>query len=205
MRELLYLTDPAVIKAAFHPLRQEILFHLDEGPRTATQLAEVLGTTAPRLSYHLKVLEKHGLIRLVEERRVGNLVEKYYQPVAKGFRIANEAGAPRPAIDALTGGLANSLRELVRTMGEEARLPKPDRRPIFGNLKTFRVTADSLAEFDELVAEARSHLVRAAEQHPGTPYQWAILLGPAPAKGVGAQGHRGKKGENDDEGAPPGP
>ena len=59
-------------KAMSHPLRREMLRHLDEhGPATSTTLAEALGENTGTTSYHLRVLADAGVIEEVPERANG--------------------------------------------------------------------------------------------------------------------------------------
>ncbi|GFN05848.1 hypothetical protein Smic_44040 [Streptomyces microflavus] len=55
--------SPEVLKALSHPLRLRILRHLGAaGPATSTTLAAALGENTGTLSYHLRMLERSGLI-----------------------------------------------------------------------------------------------------------------------------------------------
>jgi len=59
-------------KALSHPLRGEILRHLDEhGAATSTTIAEALGENTGTTSYHLRVLADAGIIEEVPERAHG--------------------------------------------------------------------------------------------------------------------------------------
>ena len=54
---------------------------------TVKQVADRLGLTSNKLYYHVKLLEQHGLLRMVETRTVGNMIEKLYRTVAERFKI----------------------------------------------------------------------------------------------------------------------
>jgi DNA-binding transcriptional ArsR family regulator len=59
-------------KALSHPLRGEMLRHLDSrGPATSTTIAEALGENTGTTSYHLRVLADAGIIEEVPERAHG--------------------------------------------------------------------------------------------------------------------------------------
>jgi uncharacterized protein YndB with AHSA1/START domain len=45
-------------------------------PRSATMLAAAVGLPRQKVNYHLRTLERHGLVELVEERRKGNVTER---------------------------------------------------------------------------------------------------------------------------------
>ncbi|MFF2053335.1 ArsR/SmtB family transcription factor [Leifsonia sp. NPDC058194] len=61
------ITDPKALRALAHPLRLALLDHLMSfGPRTASECAEVVGSTASNCSYHLRTLARFGLVEAVE-------------------------------------------------------------------------------------------------------------------------------------------
>jgi DNA-binding transcriptional ArsR family regulator len=56
------------------PVRARLLAELAE-PAAATMLAARVGLPRQKVNYHLRALERHGLVELVEERRRGNCTE----------------------------------------------------------------------------------------------------------------------------------
>ena len=57
------ITDPAGVKALAHPARLAVIDVLYAGEiLTATQCAEIAGITPSAMSYHLRALEKHGIV-----------------------------------------------------------------------------------------------------------------------------------------------
>ena len=61
------IDEPAVAAAMLDPLRARILAALVE-PGSASTLAADLGVSRQKVNYHLRALEEHGLVELVEER-----------------------------------------------------------------------------------------------------------------------------------------
>jgi DNA-binding transcriptional ArsR family regulator len=62
-REPIELTDPQVIKAIAHPARFRVIEELYAGRTlTATQAGQLCGLTGSAMSYHLRQLEKYGLV-----------------------------------------------------------------------------------------------------------------------------------------------
>src|SRR5258708_4243540 len=76
------------LRAISDILRVRIADHLREEPLTVTQLADRLKLPAARVHYHVRELEKVGLLRLVETREKGGILEKYYQPIARNISVA---------------------------------------------------------------------------------------------------------------------
>ncbi|QFF99932.1 transcriptional regulator [Psychrobacillus glaciei] len=73
------------LKVISDPLRTKMLIHLVEQPHTGQMLAQELNLSRAKVLYHLRELEKYGIIQLVrKEERRGNIL-KFYQAVARGF------------------------------------------------------------------------------------------------------------------------
>ena len=72
MKSVAVIDDPAAAEASLDPIRTRLLAELTE-PRSATMLAATIGLPRQQVNYHLKTLERHGLVELVEERRKGTL------------------------------------------------------------------------------------------------------------------------------------
>ncbi len=75
------------LKVISDPLRIQILEFLAPKPLTVNQVAEGLGLDSSRLYYHFKMLETHGLIKVVETRLVSNMIERDYWLVAEEIEI----------------------------------------------------------------------------------------------------------------------
>jgi DNA-binding transcriptional ArsR family regulator len=63
-------------------------------PDSAAGVARRLGLPRQRVNYHLRLLEREGLVEPVEERRKGNCVERVVRTTAKAFFISPEALGP---------------------------------------------------------------------------------------------------------------
>jgi DNA-binding transcriptional ArsR family regulator len=72
-----------------HPMRVRILEALRE-PGSAASVARVLGESRQRVNYHLKELERVGLVEPAGSQRVGNFVETRYRAVGTAFVVAPE-------------------------------------------------------------------------------------------------------------------
>jgi DNA-binding transcriptional ArsR family regulator len=87
MDDVYVLKEPEQLKAMSDPLRVAVLGETIGGPVTIAQVAEKLGEPPRKLYYHFTELERLGLIRVVETRQKGNLIEKLYQAVAKFISV----------------------------------------------------------------------------------------------------------------------
>jgi DNA-binding transcriptional ArsR family regulator len=90
-RESLELHNADQLKALGHPLRLKVLQALgqSEDPLTNRELAELLSVDPGHLHFHVRMLQRAGLIELVE----GPGREKPYRSVAKHLRVGPEMRA----------------------------------------------------------------------------------------------------------------
>ncbi len=96
MFEIAVIEDPAAAEASLDPMRARLLAALAE-PASATMLAARVGLPRQKVNYHLRALEQHGLIELVEERRKGNVTERVMRATAASYVISPVAlAAVRP-------------------------------------------------------------------------------------------------------------
>jgi DNA-binding transcriptional ArsR family regulator len=123
MHDVTVIDDPAAAEVSLDPVRARLLAELVE-PASASMLADRVGLARQKVNYHLKALERHGLIELVEERRKGNMTERVLRATAASYVISPVALAavqPDPARspDRLSARwlLAVAAR-LVRDVGE---------------------------------------------------------------------------------------
>jgi DNA-binding transcriptional ArsR family regulator len=93
------IEDPAAAEVSLDPIRSRLLAELAV-PGSATMLAGKVGLPRQKVNYHLRTLEQHGLVNLVEERRKGNVTERMLQATAASYVIspnAMAAVAPDPS------------------------------------------------------------------------------------------------------------
>src|SRR5205823_777798 len=87
-----------------------IVDQLSHKAMTATQIGEALDLPANKVHYHVRELERVGLVRLVETREKGGILEKYYRLVAADLQVPRAllqavppdesiAAAPAPKAD----------------------------------------------------------------------------------------------------------
>jgi DNA-binding transcriptional ArsR family regulator len=82
--------DVAGMRALAHPLRLDLLDLLRAGPKTASEAAAALGELPGNMSWHLRVLAKHGF---VEEDPSGIGRRRPWRRVDQGTRWDDEVGS----------------------------------------------------------------------------------------------------------------
>ncbi len=75
------------IRAFVNPTRMTILSLLVKEKQSISRIARQLNVHPANLTHHFKLLEKTGLIKLVEKRETGKNLEKLYRAVAYQFIV----------------------------------------------------------------------------------------------------------------------
>ncbi|MET9670002.1 helix-turn-helix domain-containing protein [Streptomyces sp. NPDC006475] len=100
MLDVTVIEDSAAAAVSLDPVRSRLLAELAAGPASAAMLAGRVGLPRQKVNYHLKALERHGLVELAGERRKGNVTERLMRATAASYVISPLALAavqPDPA------------------------------------------------------------------------------------------------------------
>lgn len=92
MQDICVLSDYEKAKAICDPLRIKLLKLLIHQELTVKQLASRVHQSSSKIHYHVKELEKQGLIELVHTAEKGGILEKYYRAVANNYYIDQSLG-----------------------------------------------------------------------------------------------------------------
>lgn len=163
--------DISALKAFAHPLRLRLYDHLkDHGPATATMLAGVTGESTGQTSYHLRQLERHGVVSEVTGRGTGR--ERWWQAegVSYTLDVAGDDAAARSSMEVIARHQVQErarrqLEWIDRQGGEERGWLEVS---TFDEL-TAQMTPQELSELNtalaEVVAEHRDRARLAREEH----------------------------------------
>src|SRR2546422_4999642 len=126
MLDIQVIDDPAAATVAMEPTRSRLLSEL-ASPASAATLARRVGVARQKVSYHLRALEAHGLVRLAQERKWGGLTERLLVATASSYVVSPSAlGAvaadPNREIDRLSASYLIALgARIVREVGDLSR------------------------------------------------------------------------------------
>jgi DNA-binding transcriptional ArsR family regulator len=141
---MMALSDEEKIRAYVHPTRMTILELLAREKQSVSGVARVLGVHPANLTHHFKLLEKTGLIKLVEKRDTGKNLEKLYRSVALGFTVS-----PRDESPANKKVLALSILHDNLTAAIRDQRSRDDDSPVIGYLRGMRLRPGDVAKFNE--------------------------------------------------------
>ena len=186
MHDVAVIEDAAAAEASLDPIRARILAALSE-PHTATTLAALLGLARQKVNYHVKTLEQHGLVELVEERRKGNMTERVVRASAAAYVIspaalASVAPDPGRSPDRLSAQwllalAARLVRETGALINGAARAHKPLATFGLDAEVRFATPADRAAFVGELT-DTVAALVSRYHTESGRPHRVVVALHP---------------------------
>lgn len=183
MRDLEVLDDSATASAALDPRRSAILAALAE-PGSASSVALTLGESRQKINYHLRTLEAHGLVRLVEERPRRGLTERVMvasarsyvvSPAALGASAADPSRTDRLSSRYLIALAARMVREVGALARGADRAGKPLATLAIDTEIRFASAADRAAFTGEL-ADAVTALVARYHDEAGADGRWHRLV-----------------------------
>ena len=174
MAEMKFIRQPGRVALMLQPMRRMVLAHLAD-PDSAAGLSRRLGIPRQRLNYHLRELEKEGLLECVEERRKGNCTERILRATARSFVISPDAlgalgepqeqSADRFSADYLASAAARTLRD-VGNLRERAAQEGRKLATLTVETEIRFASTASRAAFAEDLADAVARL--AARYHDDT-------------------------------------
>lgn len=161
MKNIHQLENLEQVKAMANPIRLRILELLREKPMTTKQISSHLGESPTKLYHHVDLLEKTGLIDLVETRQRRNLTEKYYRSVATEFMVDRRVLELGRGVDAATAEyeslflsqLESTLIESRQSIGQRLFSSVQDGQNALMWRQKFSGTKEQLHELTQLIRQ----------------------------------------------------
>jgi len=163
------------LKVYFDPMRQKIIHQMISEPKTVQQIAESLGVPFTRLYYHINLLEKHNIIRVVDVRAMSGAVEeKYYQVAAYQFIVPRKMlsfSSPEHEaslnvfLSAMLDETADDIRHSVQSGHIDMELESPDPDSLLIRRGLMQMPHEKASEFHkELLALIKRYQAEPAEK-----------------------------------------
>jgi DNA-binding transcriptional ArsR family regulator len=186
------IEDPEVAVIALDPIRSRLLALLGT-PASAANLAEKVGMPRQKVTYHLRTLAAHDLVRVAEKRRWGGLTEQLYVASATSYLVSpgafgGVAADPARTRDRLSASYLLALAgRVVREVGAQWRRAHRENK----RLATLSIDADvrfasagDRAAFTQDLHRAITELVARyhdASAPRGRPHRLVVAAYPTPA------------------------
>lgn len=95
--ETFHVTTAEQLRAVANLTRHRIMAVLRFEPATITQIADRVGLAKGSSSYHVRLLERAGLVTVVRTRKVRGVTERYYAMAAQSIELP-DPGEGRPDV-----------------------------------------------------------------------------------------------------------
>jgi DNA-binding transcriptional ArsR family regulator len=163
------LEDPGALRALAHPARLRVVDELYQGSeRTASELAKITGLTPSAMSYHLRALERWGIVERGDARQDGR--ERPWRAAGRSVTWAAEMSVAAAASQELIAAeVFEQLRDAFRRWSAVEPAESGLWREVASLNRSFMWLTDEeaqefLSEVDEAVQKRTRG--RDAENHP---------------------------------------
>src|SRR5690625_248070 len=135
MKNNLIIDDFNQLRELSDPLRAEMMMHLVMRAYTGQQLSYIFSVPRGKIHYHLKELEKNGLVQIVKTEEKNGIVQKFYQAVAADFQISEKLLPRKKEIRDTTkqlmyGILERAKQEIREAPAESFETREPNEKPL---------------------------------------------------------------------------
>ncbi len=144
-----------------------ILDLLSDREATTSQLADALGRPKGTIGYHLKTLERAGLVQLVRTEKVRAIDAKYYGRTAKTFLLGSNTHVD---VDP-NFMLQEAISDLTAARQHGGDL---EGRPSILTLRHMQLPEDRAAEWSQRLTDLAAEFV---DQSPGGSIRYGFLVG----------------------------
>ncbi len=161
-------------RAFTSPIRMELIGLFSEGvPLSVSMIAERMGRPATAIHYHVRVLEKAGLLKRAGKTQSGRRPEALYLPVADLFKMEADRQAPEETAAMALKTMATAFRMAERDMKAALTDPKSKTagpyRNVFGARVHCRLSKKELSELNRHLRGIEKLLSRSHQAHEPSP------------------------------------
>src|SRR6187402_1752818 len=193
MLDIQVIDVPAAAVVALEPMRSRLLSELAV-PASAATLATRVGLSRQKVNYHLNSLEKHGLVRLAQERKWGGLTERLLVATAASYVVSPGALGPvavdpNREVDRLSASYLIALgARVVREVSDLVRRAKEEGKRLatlaVDTEVRFRSAADRAAFSHELTSAIASLVSKYHDESTpgGRAHRLVVVAHPLPQK-----------------------
>ena len=181
MLDVAVIEEPAAAVVTLDRKRARLLAEMAE-PVSAATLAARVGLPRQKVNYHLRTLEKHGLVRVADERKWGGLTERRLVATARSYVVSPAALGPLASdpdraadrlsasyLIALAARVVRELSQFLRRAAEtgkrlatlsvdtEIRFSSPEARARFSSELVAAINGLARRYHDESTPRGRRH------------------------------------------------
>ena len=149
VKQITEINDPRFVKALAHPLRIHILRILEDRTASPRELADELEAKLPNVSYHVRFLERLGVLKLVDTQPRRGALEHYYRANGR-LRVTGRAWAQVPDIvkNAMVAATLDQIVDYVKAGAMIGGFDRADahasRQPVLLDAQGFKELGEAL-------------------------------------------------------------
>ncbi|HEX7078289.1 MAG TPA: helix-turn-helix domain-containing protein [Candidatus Eisenbacteria bacterium] len=181
------ISNPAQLRALASPARQELVDLLARtGPATAAALGRLIGRPADGLYYHLRALERAGLVRSGIARTRAGRGERVFRAAHREPALRHDPGpgGNSPAVASIVAAMLRlGIRDFRKACASPDVRTRGPRRELWALRVAGRLSPSELADANRRMRSLRDALGR--RRAKGDLYAVTILITPL--------GHRARK------------
>lgn len=161
------------IKTISDPFRLKILFLFDEEntPKTVKQMAVKLEEVPSKVHYHVKELERIGVLVIIKTMEKSGIVEKFYLPTAETFKVERSIGSSSEETEHMQIG-ENLFQAMQQDFSRSNKLKKPGENGTL-NYGLYHLTIE---EKEQLALLIREFLENKDKRDETNPYMFGYML-----------------------------
>ena len=121
------ISDPRLVRALSHPLRVRVLGILEERTASAVEISRLLRAPLGVVAYHVRTLDRLGLIELEREAQVRGAVQRFFRARERPAVSAQSwSKAPPVAKQALIGATLQQIDDYARASNASGGFDRAD-------------------------------------------------------------------------------
>ena len=176
------ISNPEQIKAIGAPERLRIIeFLLDHGPATAAEMGAAMNRPPQALYYHIKLLEKAGILLIDREEPSKRRPQKRYRLVSPRLRLDVDQDS-----NDLKAAMSSAMATLLRAAERNYRDALANRKPVLvGKRRDFtirrlrvRLDAAKLRKLNELIDQIESLMESTSENDSNREFVITMAVSP---------------------------
>ncbi|WP_265445543.1 ArsR/SmtB family transcription factor [Flexivirga meconopsidis] len=148
---VLTLTDPRAMRMLAHEVRQDLLDHLSGGRvLTATEAARLSGISPSAMSYHLRAMERWGVVERVDSP---DGRERPWRMAAESITIQDSAWGD--GASSIAGSMLDGfLRRLAASIQQLIDRNDPEEHATISQVRGAWLTDEEADQLDQVVSDA---------------------------------------------------
>lgn len=189
--EELVIEDVETLKVIADPHRMRMIEAIGSEQLTAKEWAERLDEGVHKLYYHIRLLEKHGLVVVVDTQVVSGIIEKRYALSAHRFEIKpgllSAVDDGDEALDSMVSSMLDNTSSAMRSAYRAGVLNLDDKEHTMFFRARLNLTRERAAELVRRVTEVIKEI--GGDEKSGDTYGLTLAFHQlAPHRGKGAPG-----------------